>query len=297
MAMVKEIMGQCMVETFCSDLSRLSSQPKRFCTKKQRVVSMLPTFSELKTMLQQPATQTPFIKDESSKRDLALSPVNLTITGTVTIKNSKITDNKEMMMAMMVPQFNAFNNAVCERGIVLQLNSTEIEPRTMEPKLSNRVVLDLLKHFKVGEERSTYKVEFEIDSNFGFPGAITVTNKYNKEIFLEGISIEGVVDIACNSWVQPEKDHPEERIFFSNKAYLPCHTPAGVKELRKEELRQLRGNGKGIRRGCERVYDYDVYNDLGNPDKGKDQCEAHIRDQRVPKSQTLQNWPPTCRNR
>lgn len=90
---------------------------------------------------------------------------------------------------------------------------------TMEPKLSNLAVLDWLKdfNFKVGAERSTYEVEFEIDSNFGLPGAITVTNKYDQEIFLEGIAIEGVVDITCNSWVQPEKVHPERRIFFSNK--------------------------------------------------------------------------------
>lgn len=88
---------------------------------------------------------------------------------------------------------------------------------TMEPKLSNPVALNWLKHFNVGDERSTYKVEFEIDSDLGFSGAITVTNKYDKEIFLEGFSIEGVVDIACNSWIQPEKVHPEERVFFSNK--------------------------------------------------------------------------------
>ncbi|XP_061375574.1 lipoxygenase 4, chloroplastic-like [Gastrolobium bilobum] len=173
-------------------------------------------------------------------------------------------------MAMMLQHFDAFNNIVGGREMVMQLVSTEIDPRTMEPKLSNKAVLEWLKYYKVGAERSTYKVEFEIDSNFGFPGAITVTNKYDKEIFLEGFSIEGVMDIACNSWVQPEKIHPEKRIFFSNKAYLPCHTPMGLKELRKEELRQLRGNGKGERKGSERVYDYDVYNDLGIPDKGNE---------------------------
>lgn len=88
----------------------------------------------------------------------------------------------------------------------------------METKVSKPAVLDWWKHLKVIEaERSTHRIEFEIDSNFGFPGAIIVTNKYEKEIFLEGFSIEGVVDIACNSWVQPEKVHLEKRIFFSNK--------------------------------------------------------------------------------
>lgn len=47
----------------------------------------------------------------------------------------------------------------------------------------------------------------------------------------------------------------------------------GLKELRKEELRQIRGDGKGVRRRCDRVYDYDVYNDLGYPDRGNE----HVR--------------------
>ncbi|XP_017434832.2 linoleate 13S-lipoxygenase 3-1, chloroplastic [Vigna angularis] len=256
MGLVKEILGQTMVEALCCNISGWSSLPNRFCIKRQRTVSMLPTFSELKTMLQLPAPLSqspPFTKLD----ELASNPLNVTLTiaGTVTIKNSK-----EMMLPTMHQQ----------RGIVFQLVSTEIHSGTMETKLSNPVELEFLKQFKVGAESSTYKVEFEIDSDFGFPGAITVTNKYDKEIFLEGFSIEGVADIVCNSWVQPEKIHPEDRVFFSNKAYLPCYTPAGLKELRKEELRLLRGNGKGVRKRCERVYDYDVYNDLGNPDKGRE---------------------------
>lgn len=87
---------------------------------------------------------------------------------------------------------------------------------TMEPKLSKPAVLDWLKQLKVGVESSTHNIEFEIDSNFGFPGAIIVTNKYDKEIYLEGFSIEGVLDISCNSWVQPEIVQ-QKRIFFSNK--------------------------------------------------------------------------------
>ncbi|KAL5976038.1 hypothetical protein ACLOJK_020368 [Asimina triloba] len=48
--------------------------------------------------------------------------------------------------------------------------------------------------------------------------------------------------------------------------YLPSQTPSGLKRLREEELENLRGNGEGERKSFERIYDYDVYNDLGNPD-------------------------------
>ncbi|EAY83506.1 hypothetical protein OsI_38720 [Oryza sativa Indica Group] len=49
-------------------------------------------------------------------------------------------------------------------------------------------------------------------------------------------------------------------------SYLPSQTPRGVKNLRKEELRAIRGDGRGERKEWERIYDYDVYNDLGDPD-------------------------------
>ncbi|KAI4387388.1 hypothetical protein MLD38_005226 [Melastoma candidum] len=52
------------------------------------------------------------------------------------------------------------------------------------------------------------------------------------------------------------------------KPYLPSQTPSGLKKLREEELETLRGNGKGKRKSFDRIYDYDVYNDIGNPDAG-----------------------------
>lgn len=54
------------------------------------------------------------------------------------------------------------------------------------------------------------------------------------------------------------------------QAYLPSQTPPGIKDLRLQDLLSVRGNGIGERELHERIYDYDVYNDLGNPDKDED---------------------------
>ena len=48
---------------------------------------------------------------------------------------------------------------------------------------------------------------------------------------------------------------------------MPSQTPAGIKDLRREDLLSIRGTGKGERKPHDRIYDYAVYNDLGNPDK------------------------------
>lgn len=52
------------------------------------------------------------------------------------------------------------------------------------------------------------------------------------------------------------------------QTYLPGDTPAGLRVLREKELINLRGDGKGVRKLSDRIYDFDTYNDLGNPDEG-----------------------------
>lgn len=54
------------------------------------------------------------------------------------------------------------------------------------------------------------------------------------------------------------------------QSYLPSQTPSGLRKLREEELKQKRGNGEGERKSTDRIYDYDVYNDLGDPDSNID---------------------------
>lgn len=47
---------------------------------------------------------------------------------------------------------------------------------------------------------------------------------------------------------------------------MPSQTPNGLKRLRAEELNNLQGDGQGERKRHERIYDYDVYNDLALPE-------------------------------
>ncbi|RDX61857.1 Linoleate 13S-lipoxygenase 2-1, chloroplastic, partial [Mucuna pruriens] len=123
-------------------------------------------------------------------------------------------------------------------------------------------------------EEVKYEAEFEVPKSFGEIGAILVENEHHREMFIKEIVLDGFelgpVNFSCNSWVHAKNDSPVKRVFFPNKLYLPSETPEGVKRLRKEELEQLRGNGKGERKRFERIYDYDVYNDLGNPDSSPD---------------------------
>ncbi|KAM2968510.1 hypothetical protein FF1_028649 [Malus domestica] len=76
----------------------------------------------------------------------------------------------------------------------------------------------------------------------------------------------GSVNIPCNSWAHSKLDSPHKRIFFTTKSYLPSETPSGLKRLRELELENLRGNGQGERKTSDRIYDYDTYNDIGDPD-------------------------------
>lgn len=116
-----------------------------------------------------------------------------------------------------------------------------------------------------------YKISFRWDSNLGEPGAFFIRNEHPREFFVKSVTLDvprrGKIPFQCNSWIYPESVDKNERVFFANKSHLPDATPEGLKSLRNQELVQLRGDRKGERKASDRIYDYDVYNDLGNPDK------------------------------
>ncbi|XP_058729962.1 linoleate 13S-lipoxygenase 2-1, chloroplastic-like [Vicia villosa] len=153
------------------------------------------------------------------------------------------------------------------KSILLELVSSELDPKT---KLEKRRIKGYVRLTNRSAQEVKYEAEFEVPANFGEIGAILVENEHRKEIFMREIVLDGFltgpVKFSCESWVRSKFDNPTKRVFFSNKSYLPSETPEGLKMLREGELISLRGNGQGERQWFDRIYDYDVYNDLGDPD-------------------------------
>ncbi|XVF38193.1 hypothetical protein REPUB_Repub20aG0078800 [Reevesia pubescens] len=118
-----------------------------------------------------------------------------------------------------------------------------------------------------------FSVTFEWDESMDVPGAFIIKNHHHSQFYLRTLTLEDVpghgrVHFVCNSWVYPAHRYKYDRVFFSNKTYLPCQTPEALRKYREEELVNLRGNGKGKLKEWDRVYDYDCYNDLAMPEKG-----------------------------
>lgn len=155
------------------------------------------------------------------------------------------------------------------KSLLLELVSAELDPQTGLEKETIKAYA----HRKIGrdEERDVnYEATFDVTADFGEIGAILVENEHHKEMFLKDIILDdvpgGSFTVHCFSWVHSKYDNPQKRIFFTDKSYLPSSTPPGLARLREEELESIRGNGQGERKKFERIYDYDVYNDLGDPD-------------------------------
>ncbi|GJW20923.1 linoleate 13S-lipoxygenase 3-1, chloroplastic-like protein [Tanacetum coccineum] len=134
---------------------------------------------------------------------------------------AKFEDFKETL----VKKIDAFADQLIGRNVVLELISLDIDPKTKAPKKSKEAVLkDWSQKANLKSEKVNYTSDILVESDFGVPGAITITNKHQKEFYLESIAIEGFacgpVYFPCNSWVQSVNDHAEPRIFFSNQNLL-----------------------------------------------------------------------------
>ncbi|KFK41163.1 hypothetical protein AALP_AA2G093900 [Arabis alpina] len=156
------------------------------------------------------------------------------------------------------------------QGMLIQLVSEDMDPETGTGRRSSETpVLGLPKAMN-NPRFLEFTADFTVPTDFGKPGAILVTNLLSSEICLSEIIICDSGDTILfpgNTWIHSREDNPQSRIIFRSQPCLPSQTPAGIKELREKDLVSVRGNGKGERKPHERIYDYDVYNDLGDPRK------------------------------
>ncbi|KAG6787645.1 hypothetical protein POTOM_003688 [Populus tomentosa] len=175
------------------------------------------------------------------------------------------------------------------KTLLLELVSAELDPKTGLEKPSIREYAHKIDH--EGEDIK-YEADFVVPPDFGEIGAVFVENEHHKEMYLHDVVLDGFpagpVHVTCDSWIHPKFDNKKKRIFFTNKSYLPSETPNGLTKLRKEELETLQGNDNGERKKGERIYDYDVYNDLGNPDSDPETARPVLGGEEHP-------YPRRCR--
>ncbi|XP_030957509.1 probable linoleate 9S-lipoxygenase 5 [Quercus lobata] len=204
------------------------------------------------------------------------------ITGDDESGNKKV-EGKVVLMKKNVLDFNDFNASVLDGFLELLgqkvsfqlISAVNGDPANgLQGKLGRPAYLEnwinTITPLVAGE--SAFKVTFDWDNEIGVPGAFLIKNNHHNEFYLKSLTLEdvpgqGQVHFVCNSWVYPADKYGKDRVFFSNKTYLPSDTPVPLLKYRENELVNLRGDGKGELQEWERVYDYAYYNDLGDPDK------------------------------
>lgn len=168
--------------------------------------------------------------------------------------------------------------------INLQLVSVSVDPETQSGKRSAIHNLKIGTYLpsvlstpaeKVKKDAYLFPCNFSVPQDFGTPGALLLDSEVAREFFLEAITLQlpdssDEIFFLAKTWINQSKLYGGPRIIFADKACLPCDTPKGLEKLRKEELLNLRGDGTGARKSGERIYDYDLYNNFGNPDLNVD---------------------------
>nr|CAP59449.1 lipoxygenase [Momordica charantia] len=216
--------------------------------------------------------------------DLAGSVINAggNIVGRVTNIGGKKIKGTVVLMRSNVLDFTEFHSSLLDGvtellggGISLQLISATHASNDSRGKVGKGAFLErwLTSVPPLFAGESVFQVNFDWEENFGFPGAFFIKNGHTSEFFLKSVTLEDVpgfgrVHFDCNSWVYPSRRYKKDRIFFANHTCLPIDTPDSLRKYREEELLNLRGDGTGERKEWDRIYDYDVYNDLCDPNGG-----------------------------
>ncbi|VAI21648.1 unnamed protein product [Triticum turgidum subsp. durum] len=189
-----------------------------------------------------------------------------------------------VLMRKNALDFNDFGATVMDgvtellgRGVTCQLiSSTHVDHNNggrgkvgAEANLEQWLLPTNLPFITTGENKFAVTFDWSVDK-LGVPGAIIVKNNHAAEFFLKTITLDnvpgrGTIVFVANSWVYPQAKYRYNRVFFANDTYLPHQMPAALKPYRDDELRNLRGDDQqGPYEDHDRVYRYDVYNDLGD---------------------------------
>uniref|UniRef100_A0A7N2LWR0 Lipoxygenase n=1 Tax=Quercus lobata TaxID=97700 RepID=A0A7N2LWR0_QUELO len=156
------------------------------------------------------------------------------------------------------------------------ISSVHPDPENvLQGKLGEVAHLEKWRITPLAAVETVFTISYVWDESMGVPEAFIVRNHHHSQFYLKTVTLEDVpwhgrVHFVCNSWVYPAHHYRYNRVFFSNKTYLPCQTPELLHKYREKELEKLRGDESGELKEWDRVYDYAYYNDLGSPDKGKD---------------------------
>ncbi|KAL8237411.1 hypothetical protein R6Q59_018492 [Mikania micrantha] len=200
--------------------------------------------------------------------------IKTTVKGKVVLMKKNVLDFNDLGASLLDRAHELFGQHISIQFIsVTHADTAPAAEKRLRGKLGKPAILEdwisTITPLAVGE--STYEVTFDWDEEIGLPGAFMIQNLHHSEFYLMTLTLENVpghgqVHFVCNSWVYPSKYYTKDRVFFANKAYLPGETPELLRPYREEELVILRGNGTGMLEEWDRVYDYALYNDLGDPD-------------------------------
>ncbi|KAL8105120.1 linoleate 9S-lipoxygenase 5-like isoform X2 [Apium graveolens] len=197
---------------------------------------------------------------------------NKKIRGKVVLMKKNVLDSSDLVSSFLDRVHELFG-----RGVSLQLITSVPgdSANVLRGKLGKAAFLEdwVTKITAVTAGDAEFNVTLDWDESMGDPGAFIIENQHHSQFYLKTITLEdfpghGRVHFVCNSWVYPTKRYKNKRVFFANKCYLPHETPEFLRQHREEELKNLRGNGSGMLKEWDRVYDYAYYNDLGSPEKG-----------------------------
>ncbi|KAH7573758.1 hypothetical protein JRO89_XS03G0203300 [Xanthoceras sorbifolium] len=194
------------------------------------------------------------------------------IRGKVVLMKKNVLDFNDIKASFLDRIHELFGN-----GVSLQLVGA-VHPGTdneVKGKLGKVAYLEkwITKITPLTAGETLFSVTFDWDEDMDVPGAFIIRNHHHSQFYLKTVTLEDVpghgrIHFVCNSWVYPTHRYKYDRVFFSNKTYLPCQTPEPLRRYREDELENLRGKGKGELKEWDRVYDYAYYNDLGSPEKG-----------------------------